>query len=79
MVLDPSPWQTPPSGGQMSEAEYFELDERTFDRKYEYLNGIARLMSGGSIAHAVLISRSIYVRLSRGDSRLVLAMLPIQM
>ena len=52
MALDPLPWQTPPSGGRMSEEEYFALDERAFDAKYEYLNGVARLMSGGSIARA---------------------------
>ena len=51
MALDPLPWQTPPSGGLMSEAEYFELDERTFNGKYEYLNGVARLMAGGSGEH----------------------------
>ena len=51
MALDPLPWQTPPSGGPMSEAEYFELDEQTFNGKYEYLNGVARLMSGGSGEH----------------------------
>jgi Uma2 family endonuclease len=51
MALDPLPWQTPPSGGKMSEEEYFKLDETFPDKKYEYLNGVARLMSGGSAEH----------------------------
>ena len=52
MALNPSPWQTPPSGGQMSEAEYSELDERTLNGKYEYLNGVARLVEGATVAHS---------------------------
>jgi len=52
MALDPLPWQTPPNGGQMSEAEYFELDERTINGKYEYLNGVARLVEGATVAHS---------------------------
>ena len=35
----------------MSEAAFHELEHLSPDRKYEYLNGIAYLMSGGSVAH----------------------------
>jgi len=35
----------------MSEAEFHELERLSPDRKYEYLNGMAYLMSGGSVAH----------------------------
>jgi len=35
----------------MSEAAFHELERLSPDRKYEYLNGIAYLMSGGSVAH----------------------------
>ncbi|GAC1349165.1 MAG: Uma2 family endonuclease [Ktedonobacteraceae bacterium] len=35
----------------MSEAAFHELERLSPDRKYEYLNGMAYLMSGGSVAH----------------------------
>ena len=35
----------------MSEAEFHELERLSPDRKYEYLNGMAYLMSGSSVAH----------------------------
>jgi len=35
----------------MSEAAFHELEHLSPDRKYEYLNGMAYLMSGGSVAH----------------------------
>jgi Uma2 family endonuclease len=35
----------------MSVEEYFELDENTLNARYEYLDGVARLMSGDSAAH----------------------------
>jgi Uma2 family endonuclease len=35
----------------MSEAEFHELERLSPDRKYEYLDGMAYLMSGGSVAH----------------------------
>ena len=35
----------------MSEAAFHELEQLSPDRKYEYLNGMAYLMSGGSVAH----------------------------
>jgi Uma2 family endonuclease len=46
-----SEWQEPMPGGPMSVEEYFRLDENTFNGKYEYIDGVARLMSGGSVAH----------------------------
>ncbi|MBV9231393.1 MAG: Uma2 family endonuclease [Chloroflexi bacterium] len=38
-------------GGPMSVEEYLQLDRSTPNAKYEYLNGVARLMSGGSVGH----------------------------
>ena len=35
----------------MSEAAFHELEHLSPNRKYEYLNGMAYLMSGGSVAH----------------------------
>jgi len=35
----------------MSEAAFHELEHLSSDRRYEYLNGMAYLMSGGSVAH----------------------------
>ena len=35
----------------MSEAAFHELEQLSPDHKYEYLNGMAYLMSGGSVAH----------------------------
>jgi len=46
-----SSWNWPSSGGAMSEAAFHELEQLSPDRKYEYLNGMAYLMSGGSVAH----------------------------
>ncbi|HEU5380601.1 MAG TPA: Uma2 family endonuclease [Ktedonobacteraceae bacterium] len=46
----PSPnWPRP--GGAMSEEEYHELERLSPDRKYEYIAGMAYMMSGGSVAH----------------------------
>lgn len=39
------------AGKVMSEEEYFELEQLSPDRKYEYINGRAYMMSGGSVAH----------------------------
>jgi Uma2 family endonuclease len=50
MTTDPQ-WQDPPPGGPMSVEEYFELDENMFNGRYEYIDGVARLMAGGSVAH----------------------------
>ena len=35
----------------MSIEDYLSLDQSARNAKYEYLDGIARLMSGGSVAH----------------------------
>jgi Uma2 family endonuclease len=51
MTIDPYLAQPHP-GGPMSVEEYLQLDKNTPDAKYEYLDGVARLMSGGSIEHA---------------------------
>jgi len=39
----------------MSVEEYLELDQRSSDVRYEYCNGYAYLMSGGSPQHALII------------------------
>jgi Uma2 family endonuclease len=38
-------------GGPMSVEAYLQLDQSTPDAKYEYLDGVARLMAGGSAEH----------------------------
>lgn len=38
-------------GGSMSVEAYLQLDQNTPDTKYEYLDGVARLMAGGSVEH----------------------------
>src|SRR5947209_18068709 len=53
-----SSWNWPSRGGAMSEAAFHELEHLSPDRKYEYLNGMAYLMSGGSVAHDC-ISRNV--------------------
>jgi Uma2 family endonuclease len=45
MITDPKRTEPHP-GGPMSVAEYFELDNNASDAKYEYLDGVARLMPG---------------------------------
>lgn len=51
MTLNPYQSQLP-SGGPMSVEAYLQLDKRVLDARYEYVDGVARLMSGGSFAHA---------------------------
>ena len=41
----------PHPGGPMSVEDYLQLDDNTLDARYEYLGGVARLMSGGSGEH----------------------------
>jgi Uma2 family endonuclease len=41
----------PMPGGPMSEEEYLYLDRSTPHARYEYVDGVARLMSGGSGEH----------------------------
>jgi Uma2 family endonuclease len=50
MTTDPQRSRLHP-GGPMSVEDYLRLDQSTCNAKYEYLNGVARLMSGGSVAH----------------------------
>ncbi|HET8841339.1 MAG TPA: Uma2 family endonuclease [Ktedonobacteraceae bacterium] len=42
---------TPPPGGPMPWQEYLALEQQYPYARYEYLNGIARLMAGGRAAH----------------------------
>lgn len=56
----------PKRGGKMSEEEFHELERLNPDVRYEYINGMAYMMSGGSVAHA-RIARNILAIL---DTRL---------
>src|SRR5260370_32024595 len=59
-------WQ----GGPLSVEDYLRLDRSTPGARYEYLNGIARLMSGGSIEHdriARNVANSIEKHVSSGS------------
>lgn len=42
-------------GKAMSEGKYHELEQLSPERKYEYINGAAYMMSGGSIEHDQII------------------------
>ena len=44
-------YNQPPRGGAMSFQEFLALENRTPNARYEYLNGVARLMAGGRAAH----------------------------
>lgn len=50
MSIDPRHARQHP-GGPMSVEEYLYLDRMSFDARYEYIGGVARLMAGGSVAH----------------------------
>jgi Uma2 family endonuclease len=50
MTTNPQQAQ-PPSGERMTVSEYLQLDYIAPDTKYEYLDGVIRLMSGGSKEH----------------------------
>ena len=50
MALDPQR-ERPRPGGPMSEEEYLTLNRNAPFVKYEYVNGVARLMAGGSGEH----------------------------
>jgi Uma2 family endonuclease len=41
----------PRSGKRMTEEAYHELERLSPDRRYEYIDGVAYMMSGGSIEH----------------------------
>lgn len=60
-----SAWNWPRRGGAMSEAEFHELEQLSPHRRYEYLDGMAYLMSGGSVAHD-RITRNIGYALDNG-------------
>jgi Uma2 family endonuclease len=63
MTIDPQ-WQDSPPGGPMSVEEYFELDNNTFNGRYEYIDGVARLMAGGSAEHN-RIALNVYTALNQ--------------
>lgn len=44
-----------PEKTQMSVEEYLELDRSSSDVRYEYINGYAYMMSGGTPQHALII------------------------
>lgn len=47
-----NPWYAqPPRGGKIPFEEYLALERAQPNARYEYLNGVARLMAGGSRAH----------------------------
>ncbi|MEO7021296.1 MAG: Uma2 family endonuclease [Ktedonobacteraceae bacterium] len=48
MAIEPQS-NAPSCGGSMSEAEYLWLDKSATDARYEYIDGVARLMAGGTI------------------------------
>src|SRR4030088_992432 len=50
MASDPQRTR-PHQGGPMTVEAYLRLELSTLNAKYEYLNGVARLMSGGSVGH----------------------------
>ncbi len=50
MVID-SQQRQPPLGGLMTFQEYLALERAYPNARYEYLNGVARLMAGGRVAH----------------------------
>jgi Uma2 family endonuclease len=54
----------PRKGRHMTEEEYHELERISPERKYEYLAGVAYLMSGGSVAHD-RINRNVSAALDR--------------
>ncbi len=55
MATNPHKEQTQPMwhrpGTKMTEAQYHELERLSPDCKYEYIDGVAYMMSGGSVAH----------------------------
>ncbi len=50
-MMATNPHQQLPTGGSMSVQEFHQLEKHMTDAKYEYLDGVARLMSGGSGEH----------------------------
>lgn len=70
-VFSDEPSQAWPSrGGAMSEEEYHELEHLNPERKYEYIAGLAYMMSGGSVGHdrlAYNVRSSLDARLHSGS------------
>lgn len=58
MALNPQP-PDPQLGERMSVDAYLDLDGRATDARYEYLDGVARLMSGGSREHDIISRNTI--------------------
>lgn len=52
----------PQTGERMTVQEYFRLDYTYPDAKYEYQDGMIRLMAGGTVAHAT-IAGNMYIEL----------------
>ena len=44
-------WNWPKRGDAMSEEEYHKLERLDPEHKYEYIAGMAYMMSGGSVGH----------------------------
>lgn len=44
----------PKRGGRMSEEEFHELERLNSDVRYEYIDGVAYMMSGGTVAHDLI-------------------------
>lgn len=51
MSTDAQWLEDPPPGGPMSVEEYLQLDRNFHNGKYEYVDGVARLLAGGSGEH----------------------------
>src|SRR2546430_15096914 len=65
MATNPVPaessWNWPGRGWAMSETEFLELEHLSPDRKYEYLNEMAYLMSVGSVAYDRITRNVTYI------------------
>ena len=48
MAIDPQ-INSPHRGGPMSEVEYLELDRNATNARYEYIDGVAKLMAGSTV------------------------------
>jgi Uma2 family endonuclease len=64
--------QTDWQGKALSEEEYHQLEQLSPERKYEYINGRAYMMSGGSVGHDLIrrnIESTLHRRLRSGPCR----------
>ena len=48
-----------PNRSHMTVEEYFDLDERDFNVRYEYIDGYIRMLSGGTLDHAKIAANLI--------------------